>query len=779
MSEQIQTSSSTPVSTHESSTPIAAFGSQTKATKDKSCPFCHTPYTASSLGRHLDTFIRPKNPKPNDGIHDVDKIREMRLSITRRQMHQKINSKRASSASQTRNVSGGSAKRLSSADGDEDMDDEDGPMSPRTTAPVQRLNGSDPGDSARWTINELSWHDTGVITNIPPRPTSAVPQQRRSVSKQQKLKSNFDTRKNISEELDTARAADLALKEVLGRLKEASARSVQQGIFDFDPYQLNFPALCLKILPAPSTLRSPTPFPTSESWSLSPPGQRQWESLQRAVKEKLVGYQKVYTGVSGSSPLLTPPPFEVDLNKLKYHLNDAYNHWQSLSDGQRQETWQLEILRSFQNAEEGRKDLQNKLDVTIKENEDLRKELEAMRHTLEDDGVDRGRDVSRVATVPPISPKTVQEIWKLGFDVRQWDYESLIEKWKAAMREQKQNTNGMAAQGKLSATPAVTVTSKADRPVSRSMNAAEETPVKAAASKKRSASQPKKKRKSNQSAADIPMGDRPQDRPAEREVEAPAVEFQTPQFHQVQEPSVPVQRQRSPRPPTPQMNAHLSANQKYPNQRRSSAQLSPHSVPSQQRRRSAQYQTSPLAPQHQHQHQQPDPIPQPPSQLLQYSQPPLLQIPQGNADAHQVPIQSSFPSHGLPQPPMQGWMPQQTHQQSHATAHQQPHDPVQTLTPVSVSLPDQTQFNQQPPISDAQFQSMGLQVPANNARRNSHPMINPGQHVGQHVDMQGVEPATSAGGYINTRMPLGMDGLPMGYVGSGMGIVGSAGGRVA
>jgi len=55
------------------------------ASKGRECPFCHQIFTSSSLGRHLDLYIRPKNPKAPDGIHDLTEIRAIRGKITRRQ----------------------------------------------------------------------------------------------------------------------------------------------------------------------------------------------------------------------------------------------------------------------------------------------------------------------------------------------------------------------------------------------------------------------------------------------------------------------------------------------------------------------------------------------------------------------------------------------------------------------------------------------------------------------------------------------------------------------
>lgn len=76
---------STPSSTAPTNGASNGDGSINKSSKDKACPFCHQPFTSSSLGRHLDLYIKPKNPKPADGIHDVEKIKAMRGGITRRQ----------------------------------------------------------------------------------------------------------------------------------------------------------------------------------------------------------------------------------------------------------------------------------------------------------------------------------------------------------------------------------------------------------------------------------------------------------------------------------------------------------------------------------------------------------------------------------------------------------------------------------------------------------------------------------------------------------------------
>ncbi|KAF2092004.1 hypothetical protein K490DRAFT_31088, partial [Saccharata proteae CBS 121410] len=321
----------------------ASTGPKVPAVKDKSCPFCHQCFTSSSLGRHLDLYIKPKNPKAPDGIHNVEEIQRLRGNITRRHARHSLSKK----------DSGASTPRAGS------MSSQAPP--PQTTSehasPTLPAYNPVPGGKMKVVFNEANWQATGVINNLPPRSSiSAAQELRRDVSRHEQQKRDFGARQNTIEELDNGRAAELALREVLGSVKEASARSCSLGLFDFDPYALNFPSLCLHCLPAPTTLFSPTPFPTNESWSVTPPGQKQFDALNRHVRDRLMQRQRhqqlfpnghMSAASKPSSPLPTPPLFDPDPQRLMTHVQDAYAHWKSLPEKQRQEAWQLEILRSY------------------------------------------------------------------------------------------------------------------------------------------------------------------------------------------------------------------------------------------------------------------------------------------------------------------------------------------------------------------------------------------------------------------------------------------------
>lgn len=139
-----------------------------KSAKDRACPFCGQAFTSSSLGRHLDLYIKPKNPKPADGVHDVDEIRKLRGGITRRQPRN--------------SMKGGAARR------GESVETPDGRNKPsnirllKETSYTGRTNENTPAaspvlareGSGTLGLNTLGWESTGVINNIPPRAPSTL-----------------------------------------------------------------------------------------------------------------------------------------------------------------------------------------------------------------------------------------------------------------------------------------------------------------------------------------------------------------------------------------------------------------------------------------------------------------------------------------------------------------------------------------------------------------------------------------------------------------------------
>lgn len=415
--------------TNTTTTPIATPEPQLKAAKDKNCPFCGQAFTSSSLGRHLDLYIRPKNPKAPDGIHLVDEIRKLRGGITRRQAKasvsglKKDDSSTSTPAGKKQSSMSEDATLVQSPEEDDDDDDD--------------AEGLQVG-KARGPFKDVNWGRSDR------RPSRALGASR------QMQKAELDQRQKAGEDSEIATATEMALRELLRSVRDANAKASGSSLFDFDPYALNFPSLCLHILSAPPTLFSPTPFPTPESWAVTPPGQKQFDALNKQVRERLLAQQRQRqinqafpsgtrstASSANSSPLPTPPLFDPDPQKLFCHIADSYNHWSLLSDKSKQECWQLEVLRCFARAEDRRCEAEVQL-------ENARREIEYLKSTRWSSGQS---DFSPVTI--NLGTDTAKELARYGMDFRNWDYDRLIDKWRNVIRDNRAATQGMAAQKPL------------------------------------------------------------------------------------------------------------------------------------------------------------------------------------------------------------------------------------------------------------------------------------------------------------------------------------------
>lgn len=224
----------TPGSNADSSINLGKAG----ASKDKACPFCQQPFTSSSLGRHLDLYIKEKNPKPADGVHDVIEIRKLRGNITRRQPRNSMSRREGSTPSGTPGANGntnGGGRRSPQSEVGHDRGSRQDVTSPTVKTRPMWVGDEGKKGNVRTILNGASWQATGVINNIPrlaPNSEtgkwndgdSVTPRHtiRRTVSKQMLAKSTFDQKAKITEALDNARAAELALREVLGSIRAAT-----------------------------------------------------------------------------------------------------------------------------------------------------------------------------------------------------------------------------------------------------------------------------------------------------------------------------------------------------------------------------------------------------------------------------------------------------------------------------------------------------------------------------------------------------------------------------
>ena len=159
--------------------------------KTKNCPFCGDLFTSSSLGRHLDLYIKEKNPKAPDGVHDVDKIRQIRSNITRRQPRKNPQKTEHSTPASS------------------------GTYPPGASASAYGfVIGTD--ENQRIMINKPTWEATGVMTDIPHHGLRLD-----LSSRKQSSRSDNAMRKRMLDDRTRLRAAELALQEVLDSVNAA------------------------------------------------------------------------------------------------------------------------------------------------------------------------------------------------------------------------------------------------------------------------------------------------------------------------------------------------------------------------------------------------------------------------------------------------------------------------------------------------------------------------------------------------------------------------------
>lgn len=447
--EQPETAASTPSSS-------AANQPQLKAAKDRNCPFCGQAFTSSSLGRHLDLYIKPKNPKPADGVHDVDKIREMRGGITRRQPRgsAKGGGHGEGSVPPSHTGSHGKSARMS-------MGAEDGgggrqahyTQSPVAASPVQsRYEGQPPPQQQpkNFQINAPSWQSTGVINDIPPRapsrshaqtPTTAsgsgqaqrIQEMRRDTTSGQRIqRPDYDSDQMIKlqEQAEVGRAAEMALREVLGSV-QAARRKVEPGPLypDFDFFALPFPGLCLAILPAPSTLFSPAPFPSAESWSLTPPGQKQFEVLNRYLGERIRAARLEMDPNDDPNNPQNPNIVPSDSVCFKHHshLQGAYENWKLMSDKDKSSAWTIQVLRAYSTLQTQNAKLKSDLEAQKQHSAHLEAQYERLsRCQLPREWL------LKPPTTLPLSPAVASTL--NSTTTTDYDADALISKWQSSVR---------------------------------------------------------------------------------------------------------------------------------------------------------------------------------------------------------------------------------------------------------------------------------------------------------------------------------------------------------
>ena len=404
--------------------------SKTAAAKNKECLYCHQPFTSSSLGRHLDQYIKKKQP---DGVHHVDEIRQLRRGITRR------------------TARGGRSKSNDLSEARES------PAQTHLAAPahmsdVDRLN---PSEKIRTSWNTPTWQTTGVINGVS-GPTSSMMTQpimpaiptgtKRSWNSIEQTASHNPllSRGDLGSERDTARALELALREVLDSLQAASTRGRSASTpLDFDVQSQSFPSLTLLLLPPPPTLvASSIPFSTPATFPISPPDRTHLEVLRLKLAARVDDWKWVSLRAAQSFIYPTATAQNLgeeqdsltirarrDLETATKHLDLSFQAWVTLSESERNETWRLEIMRALVREQEKSKKVEAQIERITQEANQLQQQVNHLS---------RCQWPREMALWPPERIPVGRDIFRMGeggVEPGRWDYDRLLNKWKRIVRE--------------------------------------------------------------------------------------------------------------------------------------------------------------------------------------------------------------------------------------------------------------------------------------------------------------------------------------------------------
>lgn len=394
------------------------------AVKDHECPFCHTPFTASSLGRHLDQLIKEKNPKSTDGVHDVNRIRELRGGITRRN---KKGLGRRRPYQQSIGFATSSTGRI------HDLDPIATTVSTNPLGPPSLTAQDAPGQLSR----RPGWQATGVINGLPPRVPTESPvagPQHSTPGRQIEDNASISMAASIRQS-----AAEAALKDILDNIEQASARLRKPEPFQFDVFELTFPSLCLKILDAPGTIFSAMPFDSQgPSWPIDPPTFEHRKKVKQAILRNLEAHLKIHPSAK-MRRCTNLQDFEKELareleQKLKpylKHVDYAVQQWQPLPAAEKQRIWITEILRAYATAVKDEKNLNARLAEANSINDDLRAELQRLKAKHELGG---SRDSSMPRNrAPHLTDALVNELSETSPDLQIWDFRSIMQRYNSVM----------------------------------------------------------------------------------------------------------------------------------------------------------------------------------------------------------------------------------------------------------------------------------------------------------------------------------------------------------
>lgn len=219
---------------------------------------------------------------------------------------------------------------------------------------------------------------------------------------------------------------------------------------DFDFFLQSFPALCLRLLSPSAPLDSTLCINPSDSWSTSTPWEQQREALSRAVEERAQLLRRKDSVLSPTYEDASTADLNVD--KFHQHISHVFSLWSKLSESNRQDAWQREIVRSYARMEKALKEAQATICALRRNAEMLTKRLDRSGSIIspyQQSFADRLPPISVPPSPLDISNDLLRDLSRHGINSSDWDYQKLLDRWKGVARDERRASTGLQAQRPL------------------------------------------------------------------------------------------------------------------------------------------------------------------------------------------------------------------------------------------------------------------------------------------------------------------------------------------
>ena len=265
------------------------------------------------------------------------------------------------------------------------------------------------------------------------------------------------------------------------RIHDRLQTDVDSMPFDFDPRELDFPALTLQCLEPPPTLFSSNIHPNSSSWSIQPPDQLQFEALRIHFTEKFrkwhVTCQFITTAfhddicfdhteaehVLKQNALdhsrVTGEKVDALERSVKEHLQAAYKVWSDLTPERRHELWLIELARAVGRRKKENDKQRQKIRTLNQELTSLKTQLDHLNNLQQPLEVKIQQPVTIPFNENVVSMVLDQEASRkqagLGFTLTDSHLDlnmlvnQAIERWKAVIVSNRTTSNEMSSQRHL------------------------------------------------------------------------------------------------------------------------------------------------------------------------------------------------------------------------------------------------------------------------------------------------------------------------------------------